>query len=226
MYGYLRTIKTAPGGAPIKILADSGASSSVINYKCVKHLHKKKGKPISWQTAAGIMKTEEKTTIQFRLPEFDNDKIIEWDVHVTKETTNYDMILGRDLLSELNIILDFSTQQINWEGAAIPMKGMEESREQSFHVQDSASMTEATDCIKRILDAKYEPADIDAVVEENQHLNPEERSQLKTLLQKYKTLFDGSLGNGKKKSIRLNLNKELLHTMPEPIQSPNHMKLP
>ena len=164
MYGYIRTISTAPGGETIKILADSGASSSVINYKCVKHLRKKKGDTISWQTAAGVMKTNEKTTLQFRLPEFDNDKIIEWDVHVTRETTNYDMILGRDLLSELKMILDFSLNQINWEGAAIPMKGKDETLEQSFHVQDSASMTEASNCIKRILDAKYEPADLEEVV--------------------------------------------------------------
>ena len=148
-----------------------------------------------------------KLLFSLRLPEFDNDKIIEWDVHVTRETTNYDMILGRDLLSELKMILDFASNQITWEGAAIPMKGKDKTMEQSFHVQDSASMTEASDRIKRILDAKYEPAKLDAVVQENQHLTPEQRSQLKTLLQKYETLFDGSLGKWQKEKYHIELKQ-------------------
>ena len=75
------------------------------------------------------------------------------------------------------------------------MKSIDVTPQDSYNVDDSMSMTDATERMKQILDAKYQPADLDQVIADCTHLNEEERDSLKQLLQKYKGLFDGSLGN-------------------------------
>ena len=47
---------------------------------------------------------------------------------------------------------------------------------------------------KRILDAKYEKADLEKIVDESTHLPNTEREKLLAVLQKYEVLFDGTLG--------------------------------
>ena len=98
------------------------------------------------------------------------------------------------MLTELGIKIDFSEMHVQWENAIVPMKSIDAKIEDSYHIDDGSSMQEATERMKKILDAKYEPANIDEVVEGCIHLNDQERSKLKTLLEKYKGLFDGSLG--------------------------------
>ena len=104
------------------------------------------------------------------------------------------MILGRDLLIELGIKLDFDDLTVQWKDTVIPMKSIDATRYDSFSAKDSEAMTDATDRMKRILDAKYEPADLDAVIEDCDHLTEEEKQPLRQLLEKYKSLFDGTLG--------------------------------
>jgi hypothetical protein len=54
---------------------------------------------------------------------------------------------------------------------------------------------EATNCVKAILDAKYEKADLAEVAQSATHLSEMEREEeLHQFLNKYKDLFDGSLG--------------------------------
>mgnify|MGYP007097270625 CR=1 FL=1 len=64
-----------------------------------------------WNAKAGNFATNTKCKIQFRLPEFDDNKVIETTVHVdTKPLTEqpeHDVIPGTDLPEELGIILDF-----------------------------------------------------------------------------------------------------------------------
>jgi hypothetical protein len=46
----------------------------------------------------------------------------------------------------------------------------------------------------KILDAEYKPESLDDVIKTCDNLHVEEQHQLKTLLQKYEHLFDGTLG--------------------------------
>jgi hypothetical protein len=46
----------------------------------------------------------------------------------------------------------------------------------------------------KILHAEYKPASLDGVIKTCENLHVEEQHQLKTLLQKYEHLFDGTLG--------------------------------
>ena len=80
-------------------------------------------------------------------------------------------------------------------------------------------MKEATERIKRILDAKYEPANLDELEQECKHLSPAEQSGLKDLLEQNKDLFDGSLGHwkGEKYHIELKEGAKPYHAKAYPI---------
>jgi hypothetical protein len=62
-------------------------------------------------------------------------------------------------------------------------------------ILESQALNEASSCLKRskILDAKYEPADLDKIVQECEYLTVDEQMLLLSLLYKYEYLFDGSL---------------------------------
>jgi hypothetical protein len=57
----------------------------------------------------------------------------------------------------------------------------------------------------KILDAEYKPASLDDVINTCENLHVEEQHQLKELLQKYKHLFDGTLGEFNMEPISLQL---------------------
>ena len=60
--------------------------------------------------------------LQFNLPEFYAKTVIQKEVFVFNNEMNYDMIIGRDLMTELGISLDFFHQKVRWQDAEIPMK--------------------------------------------------------------------------------------------------------
>ena len=62
--------------------------------------------------------------------------------------------------------------------------------------QEPVSTRTATKCVVEILDAKYEKADIPAIVRENcSHLGATNREKLLSVLLKFEPLFDGTLGD-------------------------------
>ena len=70
-------------------------------------------------------------------------------MHVTEQKSNYDMIIGRDILSELGINLNFKDMTVQWDTAVIPMKEMDSTIEISYAVEDSEAVHDATERIKR-----------------------------------------------------------------------------
>ena len=75
------------------------------------------------------------------------------------------MIIGRDLLTFLSIDILFSKSQIEWEHAELPFKDINISRKEAYHIQDSKLITTSTERVKKILDAKYEPANLKNIVQ-------------------------------------------------------------
>jgi len=157
--------------------------------------------------------------LQFTLPELHEKRLINWDFHVTRQSFNYDMIIGRDLLTELGIEFSFKKQTITWDTAEIPMKPRDCTPETSFYIQESLAVDEATDRIKQIIDAKYEPADLKQVVKDCKHLDSNQQKSLYGLLTKYKELFDGSLGtwNDKPYDVRLKADAKPYHARAYPV---------
>jgi len=109
----------------------------------------------------------------------------------------------------------WSIGQISLDGITVPMKSVltatrfnkidadaaaaEERTEMLSEVlemhTDPDVIVEATNRAQRILEANYEKANIEDYVAQQSDLSSEEKSLLKTLLFKYESLFDGSLGN-------------------------------
>jgi hypothetical protein len=58
-------------------------------------------------------------------------------------------------------------------------------------------MEEAMNRVREILNAKYEPANLDEVVQNCTNLSSEQQHSLHSLLTKYSDLFDGTLGHWK-----------------------------
>lgn len=193
MFGLLRSPKRTK---TLRILLDSGASSTLISKQHVSDLKQSTVLPTRWLTSAGSFESNKKVLIHLALPEMSDTKSINTWVHLAPMLQQYDMIIGRDLLAELGIKLDFKEHTISWDDIEIPMKP-DAATYGNFYIADSPAMDDATERIKHILDAKYEPANLDDIVNSCHHLKTEQRKKLRKLLEKYKILFDGTLGKWK-----------------------------
>ena len=74
---------------------------------------------------AGSFMTKHNCLIYFALPELNPAASVRYMVHMTKHISKYDMTIGRDILQELGMILDFEECQIKWKNYFIPMKQSE-----------------------------------------------------------------------------------------------------
>ena len=182
----------------IKILIDSGASSTLIKEQYATKLRVSSNtKPTKWKTTAGVFTTTKQVNVQFILPELHEGRTICTKAHVTQHLGQYDMILGRDLLKELGIIIDFANETVTWDEVSAPMKPEDAKEEQHFHITDSKQIDEATERMKGILEAKYEKANLDEIATSCTHLDSVKQQELKQILTKHETLFDGTLGTWK-----------------------------
>ena len=180
----------------LKCLMDTGASGSLVAKKYATKLRLKEtpGKSTVWTTPGGDLSTTHKCRSSFILPEFFRDRVIEWDLHVSSNLGAYDMIIGRDILSALEIKFDFATMSMEWEHAVVPMKDRDTMTREVFHVNDPESLLDASERLKGILDAKYEQADLKEVSRAPENLTSDQHAQLYEVLEKFEDLFDGSLG--------------------------------
>jgi hypothetical protein len=135
------------------------------------------------------------------------------------------MIIGHDLMSQLGIILDFDKQIMMWDESTIKMKEYKDLldinspiNEFYWHeeIYESQALIEASSCLKKILDAKYEPADLDKIAHNCDYLTDNEQMQLLSLLHRYQHLFNSSLGtwNAKPYNIELTPDAKPYHSRP------------
>ena len=116
---------------------------------------------------AGSFMTKHDCLINFTLPELNPTASIRYMVHVTKHISKYDMIIGRDILQELGIILDFEECQIKWKNYFTPMKESERVNVSNYAAENIHAVQAETERIQRILDAKYEPASLLEITSQN-----------------------------------------------------------
>lgn len=143
---------------------------------------------------AGTVSTGVTAKVEFSLPEFHEGKLLEWAVHLTSKLSNYDMIIGNDLLTEIGIDIHFSIHACMWGHSTIPMRDSDNTIKQSYLVEESGPIKQATTRLKRILDAKYEAADIPQLFKSRKDLSKIQKIALQQLLENYCYLFNGTLG--------------------------------
>lgn len=194
----------------LRTLLDSGSSDSIIRKGLVAEKpHKWKKSVKKFNTAGGEVSTEYVTNVNFNLTEFSESKIINWKFNVSENSNDlgYDMIIGRDLMVELGLIINFKDKKVSWEGIDMPMRDFNQLRKLNLSRREMRAVIqashepivteEATKRMIKILDSNYKKADLAQVAAGAKHLTKEERSKLYNLLMEYEDLFDGTLGEWK-----------------------------
>ncbi len=93
-------------------------------------------------------------------------------------------------------------------------------RENTCFAQEPISTRNATMRVVEVLDAKYEKADLQAIIKDNcSHLTANEREKPLSVLFKFEWLFDGTLGDCKLPHVSLELKEGMqpYHGRPYPI---------
>jgi transposase InsO family protein/exonuclease VII small subunit len=238
--GYLHSRKGSEKARDIKrmkILLDSGCGATLINQSLIGKLKTTKEQKCKWKTKAGNFTTNRKCKIKFSLPALFENRDIDWNCYVDESSPTsclYDLIIGRDLMHELGIDICFSTAEIKWDNASIAMQPTErldelniEEFEQEILFAHDPDTTDA-ERIQNIVESKYCPADLEALVKECKELEKLQQEKLFNLLSKFAPLFDGTLGTWKTDPIELELkdpNEKPYHAKPYPIPHSQEKKL-
>ncbi len=120
----------------------------------------------------------------------------------------YDLIIGKQTMHNLGVKLDFQEKTIIIDKILLSMRNIANLqlkpritsalRENSCFSQEPISTRSKTKRMVDILDAKYDKADLLAIIRENcSHLTASVREKLLSVLLKFKLLFDGTLGDWK-----------------------------
>jgi hypothetical protein len=137
-------------------------------------------------------------------------------------------------LKELGIVVDFRTKEITLDNISLPMRDINNLKtramvERAWTMNNSIyqemfkeprSTLKATTRLIHILDAKYEKANLRAIVTDNYtHLSNPEQKTLLELLQEFEELFNGTLGDWDCKPVSLQLKEgaQPYHGRPFPI---------
>ena len=193
----------------LKILLDSGASATIAYKKAVNGLKTKNQPDTVWTSAAGRFSTSKTVKTPLVFPEFSETRIVTARIHTSEQLLGgYDMIIGRDLLCDLGIVLDFKNQSIIWGDGEIPMKPRNSVPATSFFIGDPRSITEDADRLSRITDAKYNKANLPEVTKNSKNLTEAQQQKLLKLLQKFEPLFDGTLGEWKNTEYHIDLKED------------------
>ena len=199
----------------LRVLLDTGSDGDLMFHKkgTIKRFpYLNRQVPKSWHTSNGCFHTKGRGEVTLKFIEYSNSKeytvnpdVVEYDgKKMTKPA--FDLILGVKTLRELGIVLDFRTKEITIDEIILPMRDINNLSTSSkiekawsvnhSMVHEPKSTEEATQRAIHILDAKYEKADLQSVVDTNcPHLSLPDQNKLLELLTKYEDLFDGTLGD-------------------------------
>ena len=97
---------------------------------------------------------------------------------------------------------------MTWNNVTIDMKLPTCTRKDAFHVEEELFVSNKTDHITKILDAKYKPADLKELTENLSQLNDNQKEKLHTFLEKQRKLFDGTLGLWRGSSYKIELQDD------------------
>ena len=198
---------------PLRVLFDSGGGTTMIHQRALPEGAEvkvdKNAKPCT--TVAGTYNANKTTILRDgNLPEFDRHKRILGVTATVFDTPScpYDIILGRDLLSDLGVIIDFANHHVKWMDKFIFMKPRSHFQHHTNYTMifDDGVLDVLDDAEDAfIMDAKYVATSPQEVADGQHHLTEIQRKNLAIALQNVSELFDGKLGRYKAEKIHLDL---------------------
>ena len=180
----------------LRALFDSGGSATMIHQRCLPRGCEPTilTNQITSNTIAGNFVSKKSVFLkEITLPEFDRNKKIDGQgAFVFGGDCNYDVILGRDFLMNAGIDIRFADNKIQWMNLTVDMKGNENA--EIVHTgQDDVPDITKDNYVATILDAKYDGATPEEVAEQQKHLTPAQREDVRKLVAKYPKLFSNEL---------------------------------
>jgi hypothetical protein len=162
-------------------------------------------------TLAGSYTSSEMVVLRnLRLPEPELDK--NRNVNQQKalifdaDSCRYDVILGADFLSKTGIDVKYSTGTIEWFDNELPLHDTHYLQSKDFlAMAETIEIQLEDDCFgmnwcdptcyaSKILDTKYEKVLVDEVIDQLDHLNAQQKTDLRQVHNEHTKLFDGTLG--------------------------------
>ncbi len=118
----------------------------------------------------------------------------------------YDLIIGKQTMNDLGEVLDFQEKAITIDKILLPIRNnanlqlkpriTRALRKNTCFAQEPISTHSATKGMVEIMDTKYEKADLPAIIRENcSHLKASDREKLLSVLLRFESLFNGTLGD-------------------------------
>ena len=123
-------------------------------------------------------------------------------------------------MTKLSLITDYKRKVLTWDDISVPMRSAyhtdskptfsrAEIKQIMTQTVEPIATQEATERIVKILDSKYEKADLDKVAANaEQLLDKHQQRKLLLLLKDFEDLFDGTLGHWETEPIDIELKPE------------------
>ncbi len=222
----------------IRVLLDSGLSGDLLfmkkgSSKCISVV--KQVVRQSWGTSNGTFITDRVGDIEISFVEYLASKKVCLQLDIVEyslgdQVSMYDLMIGKQTMHDLGVKLNFQEKTITIDKILLSMRNnvnlqfkpriTRALRENICFAQEPISTRSATKRMVKILDAKYEKADLPAIIRENcSHQPASDREKLLSVLLKFEPLFDGTLGDWKLPPVSFEIKEGMkqYHGRPYPI---------
>ena len=208
----------------IRALVDTGSSSTLVRTRILSKStlkNIKQDEQRKFDTLAGTLTTTHKARIAFQLVQFAPHKTVTSEVILIEDSSTAavpehmpDMIIGRDLIQQLKLNLDYSSNPptIIWEDQSVPIvpRGYwSESHLKESFKSSAIELAESNFESKSpsMIAAKYtEMSDLRTFVPK--HLTDEQQAALLHVLTHFQNIFSGKLGELPGEPVRLQLKSK------------------
>jgi hypothetical protein len=200
----------------MRVLLDSGSSGDLLfmkkaSSKCISVV--KWVVPQSWGTSNGTFVTDKVGNIEISFVEYSASNKVRFQPDIVEyppgdQTPMYDLMISKQTMHDLGVKLDFQERTIAIDKILLPMRSIvnlqlkpritRALRENTYFAQEPISTHSTTKRMVKLVDAKYEKADLPAIIRKNcSHLTVSKREKLISVLLNFELLFDGTLGDWK-----------------------------
>ena len=109
-----------------------------------------------FSTLNGTFLSDKESKIELDSREFSKSKIVAWKFHVlTGKNISYDVIMGHDLMKELQMDVLYSEYVVVWDGVRLPMQKIQNVKWMDLHLmhqEDTEAIKDQFTRLGRIID--------------------------------------------------------------------------